>query len=168
MIAGQKWLAQQLLEYCVNNKNITVTAVSPPNMCDRLAIYAQQRGVAITIHDKVLKQSQVPMGTDIILTAHAYCFITASARKKVKFGAVGYHPSLLPKYKGKTAIQDAIDAGEKVTGGSLYQLDEGWDTGRVILQDSICVDKQDTALSVWKYKLAPLGLQQFKRHLASI
>ena len=151
MVVGQKWLAEQLLQYCLDNPNIKVVAVSPPSMTDRLAMLAQ-----------------VPNEVNVILTAHAHCFVEKQARDKATHGAVGYHPSLLPTYKGKTAIIDALANNEQVVGGSLYQLDDGWDTGKVLLQQQAKVDKHDTAISLWQDKLAPLGLELFKVWLEQV
>ncbi len=168
MIVGQKWLAEQLLKQCLANPNINVVAVSPPNMNDRLALLATQHDIAVTTHGKTLKRQQISNEVDVILTAHAYCFVTPSARDKARYGAVGYHPSLLPAYKGKTAIVDALAKGERVTGGSLYQLDDGWDTGQVLLQRSVAIDSDDTAVTLWRDKLAPLGLELFGDYLRSL
>lgn len=161
MIIGQKWFAEQLLKQCMASKHIKVVAVSPPNLGDRLAVLAGKHNIAVTTHDKTLKQQQIPNDVDVILTAHAYCFVTATARAKAKYGAVGYHPSLLPAYKGKTAIVDCLANGDKVTGGSLYQLDDGWDTGQVLLRRSVTINNDDTAKTLWRDKLAPLGLELF-------
>ncbi len=168
MIVGQKWLAEQLLKQCLLNSNIKVVAVSPPNKNDRLALLANQNNIAIVLHYKQLTANQIPNDTDLILTAHAYCFVTAKARNKARYGAVGYHPSLLPKYKGKNAIVDCLENRELVTGGSLYQLDDGWDTGQILLQQSVMIDSDDTALSLWSDKLAPLGLELFADYLRAL
>ncbi|MDO5650569.1 MAG: formyltransferase family protein [Moraxella sp.] len=169
MIVGQKWLAEQLLAWCLNEPNINVVAVSPLSDDDRLAILARTNQIPITLHDKNLTANQVPIGVDIILTAHAYCFVEKQARDKVQFGAVGYHPSLLPKYKGKNAVKLAFDNGDKIVGGSLYQLDDGWDTGQVLAQRSVVVvDDGETLTSLWQEKLAPLGLGLFKTYLGQL
>ncbi|MDO4896146.1 MAG: formyltransferase family protein [Moraxella sp.] len=168
MIVGQKWLAEQLLAWCLTQPNIKVVAVSPPNETDRLARLATIHLIPIVIHDKTLTADQVPTGVDIILTAHAYCFVTKEARDKARLGAVGYHPSLLPKYKGKHAIKLSFDNGDKIVGGSLYQLDNGWDTGRVLAQKSVTVDKGDTLTSLWQDKLAPVGLDLLKGYLQKL
>lgn len=165
MIVGQKWLAEQLLAWCLTQSSLKVVAVSPPNETDRLARLANTHQIPMVIHDKTLTANQVPIGVDIILTAHAYCFVSKDARDKARFGAVGYHPSLLPKYKGKNAIKDAFDNGDKIVGGSLYQLDDGWDTGAVLLQQSVAVDDGDTLMSLWQGKLAPLGMELFVEYL---
>lgn len=167
MIVGQKWLAEQLLARCLKKPNIEVVTVSPPNNTDRLARLATIHQIPIVVHDKTLTANQVPTGVDIILTAHAYCFVQKKARDKARLGAVGYHPSLLPKYKGKNAIQLAFNNGDKVMGGSLYQLDDGWDTGAVLAQSSVTVDSGDTLAILWRDKLAPLGLDLFEQFLNS-
>lgn len=168
MIVGQKWLAEQLLKHCLDNSNINVVAVSPPNLNDRLAKLATRYNVPVVLHGKQLTANHVsPFGADIILCAHAYCFITAEARQLCQHGAVGYHPSLLPAYKGKNAIADAFNAGEQVTGGSLYQLDDGWDTGKVLLQEYVVITESDTLVSLWQTKLAPLGVELFNQYLSS-
>lgn len=165
MIVGQKWLAEQLLNWCLNQLNIKVVAVSPPNETDRLATLATTHQIPITPHGKNLTADQVPNGVDIILTAHAYCFVEKQARDKARLGAVGYHPSLLPKYKGKNAVKLSFDNGDKIVGGSLYQLDDGWDTGQVLAQRMVIVDDNDTLTSLWRDKLALVGLELFKNYL---
>ncbi|ARE65449.1 formyl transferase [Moraxella catarrhalis] len=168
MVVGQKWLAERLLAWCLNKPNIKVVAVSPPNETDKLAALATTHKIPITPHGKTLTADQVPNGVDIILTAHAYCFVEKQARDKARLGAVGYHPSLLPKYKGKTAVKDAFENGDKVVGGSLYQLDDGWDTGQVLAQRSISVDDNDTLTTLWQEKLAPIGVDLFREYLTRL
>lgn len=165
MIVGQKWLAEQVLAWCLTQPAVEVIAVSPPNDTDRLARLATTHQIPITPHGKNLTADQVPNGVDIILTAHAYCFVEKQARDKARLGAVGYHPSLLPKYKGKNAIKLAFDNGNKIVGGSLYQLDDGWDTGQVLAQRTVIVDDNDTLTSLWRDKLALVGLELFKNYL---
>ena len=168
MIVGQKWLAEQLLKRCINMGDIEVILVSVPSENDRTAILANRLAIPVTTHGKMLMTNAVPNNIDVILMAHAYCFVDADARAKARLGAVGYHPSLLPAYKGKNAIADAFNAGEVVTGGSLYQLDDGWDTGVVVDQASVKIDNNDTIKSLWQDKLAPLGLLLFESYLKSI
>ena len=168
MIVGLKWLAEQLLAWCLTQSNIEVIAVSPPNNTDRLARLATIHQTPIVVHDKTLTANQVPTGVDIILTAHAYCFVQKQARDKARLGAVGYHPSLLPKYKGRHAVKLAFDNGDKIVGGSLYQLDDGWDTGQVLAQKSITVDDGDTLMSLWQDKLAPIGVELFTGFLRTL
>ena len=71
-------------------------------------------------------------------------------------GTINVHGSLLPKYRGAAPIQWALINGETETGVTIMQMDEGIDTGDILFQEKITLEKTDTTgtLSV---KLAELG-----------
>ncbi|HMB31270.1 MAG TPA: methionyl-tRNA formyltransferase [Desulfohalobiaceae bacterium] len=71
-------------------------------------------------------------------------------------GAINVHASLLPKYRGAAPIQRALQAGEKVTGITIMQMDEGMDTGDILLQRSLAIGIDDTAASLHD-QLAEMG-----------
>lgn len=79
-------------------------------------------------------------------------------------GTINVHGSLLPRYRGAAPIQWALINGEEKTGVTVMQMDEGIDTGDILLQGSIAITPQDTAgtLSV---KLAELGGETLVRAL---
>ncbi|MDP4552131.1 phosphoribosylglycinamide formyltransferase [Alkalihalobacillus macyae] len=57
---------------------------------------------------------------------------------------VNIHPSLLPSFPGKDAIGQAFEAGVKLTGVTVHFVDEGMDTGKIIEQDYVRIDDDDT------------------------
>ena len=61
---------------------------------------------------------------------------------------VNVHPSLLPKYKGMNAIKQAIDDSAEYTGVTIHYVDEGMDSGSIIKQKSIKINKLDTIESL--------------------
>jgi methionyl-tRNA formyltransferase len=63
-------------------------------------------------------------------------------------GNLNLHASLLPKYRGAAPIQWAIASGERVTGVSIMRLDEGLDTGPVLLQREVEIHPHDTAVTL--------------------
>jgi methionyl-tRNA formyltransferase len=63
-------------------------------------------------------------------------------------GCVNLHPSLLPRYRGPTPIQSAIMAGDSETGVTTMLLDEGTDTGAILLQRKMEIGRDDTAGSM--------------------
>jgi methionyl-tRNA formyltransferase len=65
-----------------------------------------------------------------------------------KYGCINVHASLLPFYRGAAPINWAIISGEIHTGITIMQMDEGMDTGAVLLQESIVIDPADTAGSL--------------------
>jgi len=59
-------------------------------------------------------------------------------------GCINLHPSLLPKYRGATPVEGALMAGEEVTGNSVFFMDQGWDTGDIIIQEATPILPQET------------------------
>lgn len=57
---------------------------------------------------------------------------------------VNIHPSLLPSFPGKDAIEQAYDANVKVTGVTIHFVDEGMDTGPIIAQEAVYILEDDT------------------------
>ena len=73
-----------------------------------------------------------------------------------KFGCFNFHGSILPKYRGAAPIQRAIIAGEKTTGVTVIKVDQGLDTGDVVLDASIEISNEDTYQDLEK-KLSQLS-----------
>jgi len=73
-----------------------------------------------------------------------------------RYGNINVHASLLPKYRGAAPIQWAIANGEKVSGVTTMHLNEGLDTGDILLQQQLPIKPEDTALT-YAPPLAELG-----------
>ena len=67
-----------------------------------------------------------------------------------KHRIVNIHPSLLPSFPGLDAQKQAVEAGVKVSGCTIHLVDEGVDTGPIILQKAVAVDPEDTDESLAK------------------
>ena len=72
------------------------------------------------------------------------------------FGCVNVHASLLPKYRGAAPIQWAVLNGDQVTGVTTMRMDEGLDTGDMIMKQEVIVDEDETGGSLFD-KLSALG-----------
>ena len=66
-----------------------------------------------------------------------------------KFGVIGYHPSLLPKNKGRHPIIWALALGLKETGSTFFLMNEGVDTGKIINQKKIKINQSDDASKLY-------------------
>src|SRR5438874_9232981 len=75
-----------------------------------------------------------------------------------RFGNLNLHGSLLPKYRGAAPIQWAIANGERVTGATTMRLDEGLDTGDILLQKEIAIAPEDTAITLTP-RMAAVGAE---------
>jgi methionyl-tRNA formyltransferase len=73
-----------------------------------------------------------------------------------RFGNLNLHASLLPKYRGAAPIQWAIASGEKVTGVTTMRIDAGLDTGDILLQRELTIERDDTAETLGP-RLAAIG-----------
>lgn len=167
MIVGQKWLGAEVLRLCLARGD-DVAAVCAPRLDDRLAAAAAEAGGPLCQVAGRLEAQWVPGGIDLILCAHAHVFITADARRKARLGALGYHPSLLPRHRGRDAVEWTLRMRDLVAGGSAYWLDDGADTGDIAAQDWCWVQPGDTAELLWRRDLAPMGLRLFSEVLADL
>ena len=73
-----------------------------------------------------------------------------------KYGCVNIHTSLLPKYRGAGPIQHAVINGDPITGVTTMLMDVGMDTGDILLQEEILLDRKETGGSLFE-KLSHMG-----------
>ena len=84
---------------------------------------------------------------------------------------INVHPSLLPKYKGLHAVEQAIDNGEEFTGCSVHYVNEELDGGEVIMQSEVPILPEDTIKSLTKaiqrkeYAILPAAIEHVKQQL---
>ena len=83
---------------------------------------------------------------------------------------INIHPSLLPKYKGLHAIQQALDAGDNITGCTVHYVTEELDAGEIIDQSHVHISKEDTLETLThriqraEHRLLPLVVKQIERN----
>ena len=73
------------------------------------------------------------------------CIIPPQLLHVAKYGCINLHVSLLPKYRGSAPIQWAVLNGDSGTGVSIMQLDEGLDTGEVLMVEPVDIDPEETS-----------------------
>jgi methionyl-tRNA formyltransferase len=81
-----------------------------------------------------------------------------------RHGFVNLHPSLLPRHRGPSPIQWALVCGDRATGVTTMQLDEGMDTGPILLQERVPIDDEETA-EMLAPRLAAIGADLVVRTL---
>ena len=83
-------------------------------------------------------------------------------------GSIQYHPSLLPRFRGPSAINWPIIEGETETGLSIFWPDNGLDTGDVLLQKKTPISNTDTLGTVYFDRLFPMGVDAMLESLALV
>lgn len=84
-----------------------------------------------------------------------------------KYGCINVHSSLLPKYRGAAPIQWAVVNGDKESGVTTMLMDEGLDTGDILKQEIVVLDKKETGGSLFD-KLAKVGASLLVETLAEL
>lgn len=166
LIVGQKWLASEVLRQAIED-GFTVTAVAAP-AGDRTADAGSAAGIPTFDPGARIEAASVPGGTDLIVCAHAHAFVTAAARERAMFGAIGYHPSLLPLHRGRDSIRWALHMRERITGGTVYRMTDRADAGPVLAQDWCFIHPSDDPAVLWRRVLAPMGARLLRSVLADL
>lgn len=92
-----------------------------------------------------------------VLVVVAYGLILPQAILDIPvFGCLNVHGSLLPKWRGAAPIQRAVWAGDEQTGVTVMQMDQGLDTGAMLLKRAISIESTDTSATLYN-KLAQIG-----------
>lgn len=84
-----------------------------------------------------------------------------------RLGCFNLHASLLPRWRGAAPIHRAIMAGDQVTGVQVMRMEEGLDTGPVLLSETVAIRDDDTAASLTD-RLAQIGAQLLPRFLSAL
>jgi methionyl-tRNA formyltransferase len=172
LLSGQKRFGRDVLGL-LHELGHNVVAVCAPtggagtSAEDRLHFAAVQARHPV-IPAGTLTHEVMPEGVDLIITAHSHDFIGRKTRMKASLGAVGYHPSLLPIHRGRDAVRWSVRLGERVTGGSVYWLNDTVDGGPIAAQEHVFVRPGDDARELWTRDLAPLGLKLFRKVLGDV
>ena len=84
---------------------------------------------------------------------------------------INVHPSLLPKYKGLNAVEQALDSGDDVTGCTVHYVTEELDDGPIIMQGEVPIMPDDDVISLTKaiqrreYAILPAAIEDVKQRL---
>ena len=167
-LIGSRWFGAQVFRLLrERGDEVFVLALEAE---DQLAKAASAAGVSVTLLNgpRRVTGSDVPDELDVLVAAHAHSFITAEARAKATRGAVGYHPSLLPRHRGIAAVEWTIKCRDPIAGGSVYHLSDGMDEGPIAAQDWCFVYPDDDEGSLWRRALAPMGLRLLMQVIGDI
>ena len=125
-------------------------------------VIAKREGIKVyqplKVRDEEFVKTLRAYNPDVMVVVAFGQIIPLSILKMPKFGCVNIHGSLLPKYRGAAPIQWAVLDGEKETGITTILMDEGIDTGDILLKKTIKIDTDETSGSLFD-KLMALGAE---------
>src|SRR2546426_12266363 len=109
----------------------------------------------------------VAIPLDVLVVAAFGLILPRTVLDWPRYGCVNIHASLLPRWRGAAPIQRALIEGDRETGISIMQMDEGLDTGPVISRRVVPIASRDTA-STLHDKLAAVGAQAITEALSTL
>lgn len=123
-------------------------------------VIAKREGIKVyqplKVRDEEFVKTLRAYNPDVMVVVAFGQIIPLSILEMPKYGCVNIHGSLLPKYRGAAPIQWAVLDGEKETGITTILMDEGIDTGDILLKKTIKIDADETSGSLFD-KLMALG-----------
>jgi methionyl-tRNA formyltransferase len=134
---------------------------------DRLRAAAEDNGVP-WLPAGELNARTLPEDVDLLIAAHSHDFIGRKTRLRLKLGAIGYHPSLLPLHRGRDAVRWTIRDRDNIAGGTVYWLNDVVDGGPIAAQTWCFVLPGETAAELWRRELFRLGVAMFARVLTDL
>ena len=129
-----------------------------------LLAYAQAHAIEIVEWGRDLKQCVTWVESrrpDLLFSLHFRSRIPEEILSIPAQGAVNLHPSLLPEYRGCFSVPWAIINGEDTTGFSYHYMEEEFDAGDIVLQETVEIRDNDTAFSLF-HRLIARGMQAFE------
>ncbi len=129
-------------------------------------VYAEERGIPVyqpeRLKDGAFEETLRSLSPDMIVVAAYGKILPPYIINYPKYGCINAHASLLPKYRGASPIQRAVMNGERETGVTAMYMDEGLDTGDMILSERVAIEDDDTFETVHD-KLAQAGAEAISR-----
>jgi len=151
LISGEGTNLQALLD-----AGLPVVAVASNNTkakgLDRAARAGIEAGAFPTVEfdsrerrDDEMADWLVERGADLVVLAGYMQLLTAPFLERFPGRILNVHPSLLPAFPGAHAVEDALAHGVKITGATVHFVDEGIDSGPIVLQEAVEIREGDTA-----------------------
>jgi len=127
-----------------------------------------------TEYDEAMAKELLAEGVDLLVLAGFMRLLSAVVTTVFRNKIINIHPSLLPAFPGTSGVEQALDYGVKVTGCTVHFVDEGLDTGPIILQEAVPVIQGDTAetlhqrIHAAEYRIFPRAIELLCRDKITI
>jgi methionyl-tRNA formyltransferase len=165
-LIGQAAFGDKVLDAILAKGETVVGVFCPPDSPGKpgsLRLLAERHGIPVHQPNRMRDPGVFDLYTQLQPDLNVMAFVTDLVPERIlnhpRCGTIQYHPSLLPKHRGGSAINWAVINGETRTGLTIFWPDRGIDTGPILLQKEVPIDPDDTTGSLYFNKLFPLGVQ---------
>ncbi|HEY6395014.1 MAG TPA: formyltransferase family protein, partial [Candidatus Binataceae bacterium] len=166
-LLGQAAFAEKALEALVVHGEEIVHVFAPPDPAagrpDALAAKARDLKLPLSQPtsfkgDAAFEQFK-SLRADLAILAFVTLIVPERILYAPRFKSICFHPSLLPRHRGASAINWAIIMGDSETGVTWFWPDKGIDTGPILIQKRIPIGENDTTGSIYFNTLFPMGVE---------
>jgi methionyl-tRNA formyltransferase len=166
-LIGQAAFAEKALETLVSHGEEIVHVFAPPDppsgRPDPLKAKAVELGLSLSQPasfrgDAALEHFK-SLNADLAIMAFVTIIVPERILYAPRFKSICFHPSLLPRHRGASAINWAIIQGDAETGVTWFWPDKGIDTGPILIQRRVPIEEGDTTGSIYFNRLFPLGIE---------
>jgi len=166
VLIGQAAFGAKVLEKLIETGEEVVGVFTPPDIKGRpnpLREEAARRGAPVFWHKGKwtldIYEAFAKLNPELNVMAFVTSILPEFIINYPEYGTIQYHPSLLPRHRGGSAINWAIIEGETKTGVTIFWPDKGIDTGPILLQKETPIAPDDTVGTLYFNKLFPLGVE---------
>ena len=174
---GTPDFAVPVLKMLIEKTNVIMVVTQPDKEIGRKKEikYSPVKQIAIDNNIEIFQPSKIrldyeplkKLDIDLIVTCAFGQILPREILELPKYGAINVHASILPKYRGSAPIQWALLNGDKTTGVTIMYMDEGMDTGDIIISKEIPINDADNVGTLHD-KLSILGKDTLENVLKSI
>lgn len=174
---GTPLFSVNVLNALANNYDVVLVVTAPDAYVGRKKVLtpcdvkrkALELGIPVSSPVKVSVDYEdiVNVKPDVIITCAYGQIVSKDILDIPKYGCINIHASLLPKYRGGAPIHYALINGEEETGVTLMYMDEGMDTGDMLVRNSIKIEEDDN-IETLSNKLSVLGSKMIIKYLEDI
>jgi len=117
--------------------------------------------------DHAVLEALLEAGVELIVLAGYMKLVGNEITEAYRGRIMNIHPALLPSFPGEHGVRDALEHGVKVSGVTVHFVDEGLDTGPIIIQEAVPVEEEDDEASLHnrihlaEYRVYPQAIKLF-------
>jgi methionyl-tRNA formyltransferase len=162
-LVGQGPFGEKVLEALLKKGEEVVGSFLPPDKRgEGMKNLAEKSGIPVfrpnLMKDPHVYDAYVKLKPELAILAFVTDIIPEKLLTIPSLGTICYHPSILPRHRGASAINWAIIQGDTRTGLTIFWVDKGIDTGPILLQKEVEIGPDDTTGSLYFNALFPMGV----------
>jgi methionyl-tRNA formyltransferase len=175
VLIGQAAFGEQVLDGLIARGDDVAAVYCPPDASGRrdpLAERAAAAGVLCrqppSYKPDAVRAEVAALEPDLMILAYVTQIVPLALAEVPRLGSICFHPSLLPRHRGGSAINWALIEGDAETGVSVFWVDAGIDTGPLLLQHRVAIEPNDSAGSLYYGRILPAGVAAVLESVALI